>query len=353
MVYQSHAVGNKTGWIIAGVLVLAVVGIIVKMVFFPSPSSPTSATRESGFMDAVKVDPPITTVIGALPSGSGNAGDDYRAAFDEFKANRKAVEAFFDELGGSEQTEIDLSRGRLIPPANVLTALEKIGSHVAAGAGKEKFEYVFTHTDKKEFEVGYFYQGTFDLGRVRECMGVLAIYQFGKKQFDQAAQTQKDLLMLGWHMSNEGVRLHMTLAGFDIQIEALAGLMDVYYNWGPEHRGKLKPIEQYKDAVKNAKITYDDKLPIFKALSLEAGDIFNIIENHKDRAFRVQALLFLGRVRHESAGNRGDMRYTRKLIDRYMDGKDPYEAAAAKAGRDLTKEQWDVLGDRVNRMNAS
>lgn len=344
--------GNKTGWIIAGFLILAVLGIIIMIVFFPSPTPPTSVTRKRDFMDAVEVEMPVTTVIGAAPSAGGNSGDDYRAAFGVYKTNETAIKAFFEKLYDDEQVGIDLSKGRISPPPDVVSALESIGSHVRAGAGKANFEYVFTHTDKKDFDVGYFYQGTFDLGRVSDCMDVLVNYLLGKKQYAQAAQAEKDLLMMGWHMANERVRLHMTLAGLDIQVGALAGLSDVYVNWGDEHRDKIRAINEYKDAVNYTRAVTNEKLEVFQASSIEPGDIFNIIEKHKDRAFRVQGLLFLGRLRYEVAGSRGDMRYTSKLIDRYAGGKDEYEAAAAKAARAMTKEQWQNLSTRLRRMDS-
>ena len=46
------------------------------------------------------------------------------------------------------------------------------------------------------------------------------------------------------------------------------------------------------------------------------------------------------------------MRYNRKLIDRYEDSDDKFEAAAAKAAREMTKEQWENLSTRVRRMDA-
>ena len=65
----------------------------------------------------------------------------------------------------------------------------------------------------------------------------------------------------------------------------------------------------------------------------------------------MQAVLFLGRLRYEMGGSRRDMRYVRELIDYYAAGSDRFEAAAAKAARDLTEEQWKNLAARLQRMD--
>lgn len=339
--------GSKTGWIIAAGLVVAVVGIITKAIFFPAPTSPTSVTLQSEFMSKVETTLPVTMVIGDAPSDGGNAGDDYRAALEVFEANRDALETFLDKEG----LKTDLAKGRLTPPVDVLSALEKIGAHVAAGARKMNFEYSLTHTKKKDFDVGYYYQGAYDMGKVSECASILAIYQFGLKQYDQAARTEKDLVVMGWHMTNERVRLHMTLFGFLVQLEAIRGLRTVYIYSRGEHEDQIKAINAYKGALIVAKGAYDDKLPVFQAKSIEPGDILNIAENHEDRAVRIQGILFLGRLRHEVGGSRGDMRATYKLLDHYRAEGDLYEAAAAKAAREMTKEQWDDLSTRRRRMD--
>jgi len=341
-------VGNKTGWIIAGVLVLGVLGIIVKAIVFPSPTSPTSVTLKSDFMDEVTVAVPITTVIGALPAEPGNAGVNYRAAFDAFKANRDPIVNFLE----TEDIITKLAKGQEPPPVTVLSTLEEVRKHVLAGTAKrlEDFKYTMTCTDKKDFEVGYWYQGTFDLGNVVQCLHALVLYQYGQKQYAEAAKTETAMLVMGWHMANERARVHMTLTGLEIQIEALGGLTTVNRKWGEEHAAKNKAIDDYQSAVEVALVSLKERLPVFQAVSIEPGDILNVAENHKDRAIRVQGILFLGRLRHEVPGNRGDMRATRRLIDHYISDGDEYEAAAAKAAKDMTKEQWENLSTRLGRM---
>ena len=342
--------GNKTGWIVGGVIVLIVLAVITKLVFFPSPTAPTSVTRAKEFMKALPVDTPIDTIAGSVPSAAGNGGDDYKAAFETFKGAREAIDAFHKTIAESENRK-QFVRGELAPPEPVLSALKTMASRLASGARKGAFEYSFTHTPD-EFEVGYFYQGALDLIKISRCMSTLMLYHFGRKEYPQAVALQRNLIVMGWHMANEDVRLHMTEVGLDIQNVAANGLVDIYRNWGEkDHAEEIQKVGSYQRAVNSAKRPLTAKMRLFRKLKIDSGDILNIAENHKSRAFRVQAILFLGRLRFEVSGRRDDMRYTDKLLDKYIDSSDPFEEAAARAARDFTEDDWKKLTLRPKRLD--
>jgi len=337
-------VGNKTGWIIAGVIVLAILGIVVKVWLFPSPSRPTSTTLKKGFMDELVVDASLALVTGAVPAGSGNAGDDYKAAFDAYTRNKALLEEFDKELGRNNG-EVRLTSGKLTPPADVLDALKEIAGHVEAGAQKGSFEYLFTHTPKS-FEVGYKCAGVVDMLVVYNAVLRLVWYHWGLKEYDKIAELQKNLIVMGAHMAGEGARLHMTESGLSIQYAVANDLAGNYRNAGEAYSDKIAPLEKYGRAVNVALRRVNAINGLFKDTTLPVGDILNIADKHKDRAVRVQAILFLARVRFEVSGRRGDIRYANKLIDRYADSSDPFEAAAAGAADDLTEEGWKKLYER-------
>ena len=342
--------GNKTGWIVGGGIVLIVLAVVTKLVFFPAPTQPTSVTRAKEFMASLPIDTPIATITDSTPSGEGNAGDDYKAAFDAFKGARKAIEAFEKKIAEKE-SRTQFIRGELAPPDDVLGALKTMASHLAAGARKGSFEYAFTHTPEA-FEVGYFYQGALDLIKISRAMTTLMLYHFGRKEWNDAVAVQKNLIVMGWHMAREDVRLHMTEVGLDIQNAAAGGLADIYRNWGQEDHAKdIQVAASYQQAVNAAKRPLTTRLRVFRSLKLKSGDILNIAENHKSRAFRVQAILWLGRLRFEVGGRRGDMRITNKLLDTYASGRDPFEAAAAKAASDFTENDWKTLTQRPKRLD--
>lgn len=360
--------GNKTGWIIAGIIVLGVLGIVAIVLLFPPHSRPrpTSATLKEGFMDEMAIDASLALVTGAEPTGSGNAGDDYKAAFEARKQHEAALAAFDKQLNRSEYDEklnksvmgmTKLLKGELTPPADVLDALKVIAGHVQAGAGKGNFDYTFKHTPKT-FEVGYQYVGTIEMQKVYIAMARLMWYHLGLKEYDKAIEIQEDLIVMGRHLANEGVRLHMTEMGLGIQSESAAALIDIYGRAAKEHKqaakeyeDKIPPLKKYRRAVNVTQARVNSVKRLFSSRTIPVGDILHIADNHKDRAVRVQAILFLGRLRFEVAGRRGDIRETRKLIEQYADSSDPFEAAAAKAAADLTEDGWKGLYERELKMN--
>jgi hypothetical protein len=72
------------GWIVAGIVVLVIGGVIVAVICnnIYSTSDPTEDTTAAGALDYQDVAAPIMTIVPAEPSGSGNAADDYKRAID-------------------------------------------------------------------------------------------------------------------------------------------------------------------------------------------------------------------------------------------------------------------------------
>ena len=79
-------------------------------------------------------------------------------------------------------------------------------------------------------------------------------------------------------------------------------------------------------------------------LSLQNGKIEEF--NDEDLAWRVQGLLTSGLIRFTAMGSRGDKRRLKRLVDKYSGGDDPYLAAAAKAARDFTRKEFNVIGTK-------
>jgi len=355
-------VGNKAGWIIAGVIVLVIGAIVVKVVIFPSPTDPTSTTRAKGFMDELPTDTSLALLTGTLPGGSGNAGDDYKAALDAITRHKVIFDAFEKVLARDRgQGERDLVKGELAVPADVIAAWKEIAAHLKAGASKGSFEYTLKHTPAT-FEVGYRFRGTVDLINIQQTLARLVWFHLGQKDYDAAIDLQKDLIVMGWHMGREGARLHMTDSGLAFQGQLAGDLARFYFQGASKvketdadkaqkYTDASDQVKKFMQSVGMARSRLRAVNHVFASTKIPIGDILNIAEKHKDRAVRVQAILFLGRLRFEISGHRGDTRYTKKLIDQYASSSDPFEAAAAKAARDLTEDGWKKVYEREMKMN--
>ena len=328
----------KLGIVIAGVLVLALVAFVVLRVVFPSPHDPTGATLKRGVLDLKTVKVSVAEVLGAEPSGAGNAGDDYAQAVQLAKQKTDELDPLRDE----EKLE-QLADGALFIERPLQQSLESIYAHVRNGAAKKDMNYVLVHTPKK-LETAYYQSFVTDLARVGAALDVLGKFHLGRKKLPEAEQVFKAKATLGWHMVGERALPAMVHQGLQIQYDALFGLNDVYLKWDEAHKSRIDSLQRYADGLKAAERSYNDKAKIVWVVRPKPGDIFNIIENDEDLAWRRQGTLALGIVKFYSKNHRGDSRYTRKLIDENLNSSDPITKAAAQAANDLTYEQYVRLG---------
>jgi len=315
---------SRMAWILAGIFGAAVLGVIVWVVFFPSPTAPTSRTLAAGRMALQKSEYPLTHLLPAEPDGAGDAGDDYHQAVTALKGRWDKVA---DACG---------SRGALPPDDRKL--LEEIQAHISAGAGKRKMTYAFRYTPR-EFVVDYTdtEAGDFqDLANVpdRLCEHYVAA---GESGYPKAERVMFDLLVMGHHMVAERARLESVLTGAELQREACRRLRTLYgarYWDRPAKAAKARDYARGLDGLVDIYALLRREVIWNYRVDIVAGDVFNLIEHHPDRSLRVEATLALGTVRLR-AGKRGDKRYVRKLIERQLASSDPIERAAAKAANAL------------------
>jgi len=84
------------------------------------------------------------------------------------------------------------------------------------------------------------------------------------------------------------------------------------------------------------------KLQLVRTANVEAGDVFNIIENDEDRMWRVEGLLLLGPLKFRFEKIERNRVKIDQLIDQYKGHGDPLLKAAAQSAdkfdRDDAKE---------------
>ncbi len=327
--------GNKIGWIIAGAIALLIaVAVILKFVF-PSPSDPTRATTKRGFMDKAVLTVTPAEVTGRPMTGTGNAADDYAKAIKLYNDNKGKIEMAMD-TAAEKELELD---------SDVVTMLKDIARQVSLGAEKEEMHYTFVYTPT-EFKVGWVYEPAQELEQVMQALNLLSAYYEKHDKYKDAANVTEMILIMGWHMVNERSRPYMMQAGVEWQREAAVKLREFYEKLGDTYKSRIPAVREYENQAGSMIAVFREKTAIFKVgdlNELQPGDIFNIAENDQDRAWRVQAILWLGILKFMYAESRGDMRQIDKLIEKYIDSSDPMEAAAAKAAKNLTKAEYDKI----------
>lgn len=333
--------GSKLGWI-AALGIVVIVALVAYRLFNPPPSNPVDTTAE-GFLELKDTGIPLSTVIGVEPAEPGNAADDYQKA-SQLRMNHDAeIDTFskeFDALVKREDPWTD-------PGVKVL---KEIHDHVAAGARKKKMEYTFVYTDSR-FHFAYHSPGAERLWKVAVAVNQLYLFRDRRKEHAEAEKALKNLLILGHHMLNERRVAHMEQEGLEVQMAAVRGLLSLYGKGKvanvPGHR--VGALEKYAAALERISANFRKKkqilwdyIPASDHLGrprIAPGDVFNIAEHDEDRAWRVQAVITLGALKHRLT-DRGDLRKTRELIRRFLQSKDPLLSAAAEAADKLTAEQF-------------
>ncbi len=332
--------GSKLGWLLAAVLVVAIGLIVLFTVVYPSPSDPSAAFKREGMLDLRTVDASPELVVGYTPDGGGNAADDYARAV-------KIYNEAPDKLADAVRDRFEVARGNAVSPPDVRDMLDRMHAHVATGARKADMRYVFAHTPD-EFDVGFYYGPAEDLKRVSLALELLGLNHYAAKEFDKAEAVFKNIFVLGWHMTGDKdrVRVDMVHTGMQIQLPAIDLLKDLYGKWDKaKYAGRIEKIDEYDDELVDIEEWYSNKLSLLWRTRPHAGDVFYVIENDEDRAWRVQALLELGILKF-TADTRGDRRYTKKLMEEYASDPDVYLQAAAKAAQEFTERDFNLLGTR-------
>jgi hypothetical protein len=332
LIYQEQLMGSSFGWILSGILLLALGLIITLVVVFPQPSDATAATQQKGFFEKCEPSRPVTDALGYTPNAPGNAADDYVQAMSVIQKNGRTL-----ELGR-------LNIEKCLPlKAEALAAYEDVAKHVRAGAKKKQMQYTMVYTPKT-LRVSMTPQGLRALQAVGERMSDLAVAYRDAKQYDKAMEVAKARFVLGWHMMNERARAMTVTMGMEIQHGAATEIAELYTLLGQPEKSS-KP-QAYANGISRAVGLYNRKLSTLwilqtarKANSAKAtpGDAFRYVEEDEDIVWRIDGTLYLGQIRAQ-VKHRGDLRVANNLIEESAKSDNEYLRAAAKAARIVTIE---------------
>jgi len=329
---------NKITGIIFGIIMLLIVGgVVVKVFVFPSQDAPTRATNKKGFMEVIEFGAPVTPILDAEPSGSGNAGVHYAKAIEVYLANEKAIfEAAAAVSGG------DLTADSHVPQA--LKALEEIRGHVATAAQQAGMNFLAENASGK-LAVSKHQPDVKNLGMAIDMLDMLGDYYIKNDRLEDAKAVFKDMFTAGWHMIKARSHMHMVTYGLDIQQSALNGLSkSIPKDTDPEEARQLRiPLRNHMEAINEFSDKYEEKAEIFAKALFDAGDIWNIADNDKDRSWRVQAILAMGLIKYTHL-SKANASYNNAMIEKFLKSDDPVEKAAAEAAKAYTQVDFNTAG---------
>ena len=332
--------GNRTGWIVAGALVVVIGGIVV-LAAFPElrywlglearPEVPTNIRAE--MLERKDVGISVAEIVGAVPGAPGNAGEDYQKATDMVKANMTAMTDVRNALDANKE-----------PEQAGVDALKQLDAVVAAGAAKAQMELTRMRGSRKFTCISTFKTAS-NLVDVAGALEALGDYYRKKKQYAEAERVLQHEFILGWHMMQERARVRMVQMGMGFQDSALGKLKELYQAMGAkEGDARLQTIERYSAGLGTMTDVFDRKAKWLWAGKPIPEDAFTILEKDKDRAWRVDALLVIARFKFPETDENPYRQRAIAALEKFANSPDPIEALAAQSGKELTKDEFARLG---------
>ena len=345
-------IGNKKGWLIAAgiaaVALLLVVLLVVVPIVFQVASGATAATLAEGKLDLWTIGQPIASVVDTPPTGSGDAGGAYARAIRAYGENQQQIRGLQRDLREWRTAARRLMSRLANEPQEVqdreVQALEVTFPPVAAvilgamaeGARQKDMTYIFERGGY-ELTVSRGIEASQGFTALAKLVMAIAEYRIYRGEHAQAVEPLQNMCVMGWHMFNERAHVDMMYKGLIIQADAVRMLQYAYS--GLDEQDKFTRAGDYLLAIEQIMERFDTKLDVImpapeEHLTVNPGDVFNIVNNDADRAWRVQGILALGVLKFQAL-DRNDHRMIRKLINENLTSDEPLIREAARAARDL------------------
>ncbi len=303
---------------LAIVLVLVAVGWLL---FQSSPSEPTRATTAPGRLEALMPTVPIDLVID-LPEGAGNAADDYQKGLVELRQ-----EGTYEKVMGWRQRD---PGGRRKPFPS------RVAEYIHAGAAKTRMTFFEQFILPADAVTDRGLDVLEDLYKMAEIAQTRIQLDRRRGQSRQAEQLSQDLLVFGYHVTCERVRVAGVRVGVAIQEMAVQSMIELQ-----DERGESEAARRGRDYLAGLK-EMAGKLESKQRETTgrgapQAGDLLSIARHDTDRAWRIEAILKLGQCLHDFVGW-ADRRAIRRLLDQAQRDEDSFiRAAASRAASQARK----------------
>jgi hypothetical protein len=321
--------GNSLGWGISVVIALAAAGLVALL---GQGSNTTPGTAFSNdVVNFQPLRPPTLSGAAAMPNETCDAGLLYRQAIDAYLANR----ALYDDFAGIGK--LDSPKVKQLTAIDFLIDASKCGNmSLFTSRPQELVTYAHDKSSLDALEM---------LGRV--CIDRLALLNQRAERPAAAMQFCGAAMALGNHLVAErlsyaeldlGLRLLAKSTPMMIKLAEQAGESDRATALKEFDAARLAMFREQVEPVAAFVRSIDPRV-----VGSRSGDVFALAERSKERMWRVEAVLALGRVRFfagaggTAANQRAAMQRVRKMAE---DDPDPIVRIAAAAARDLTVEQY-------------
>jgi hypothetical protein len=319
--------GNRLGWTISLLIVLATAGMLLLIVRGPGRTAPTAFSSDSRHFQPLQLPAPGADV--ALDERS-DANATYREAIELYLAERGRYDDFA-AFGRIESSAVKR-----------LAAVEKL---IAASAGDNATVFA----DRPGEIINYDHtkppiEALRGLGRV--LVDRLALLNQRAGNQEQAQRYAGAVFILGRRLCEERLCYAELDVGLELLGKATPLLITAAEKSGQADRAvALKAFDQQRLALVREQI--EPVLRVVRSIDGDvvgrhAGDMFELARRSPERMWRAEAILALGRLRFFAGGGAtaSDQREATRLVTELAEkDADPIVRAAAIAARDLTPEK--------------
>jgi len=320
--------GNRLGWILA-VIVLLLEGVAVWAVSsFDRVSAPSDFSSNAQYLAPLNFPLAATSVVASM-TRSDDTGATYRKAIDEVLSDRDAYETF-----------VDSGRDSDIPKLEAIHLLQDASTSLHAKLFVDDPGQVINYdSDRPKFDALLL------AARCAMRSGLLL-----QKSNPPAAQKQFEAVFsLGWKLYEERLCDAELGAGMDLLGQSAAALQRLAESGKDLSRAaQLQQFNQtrvqfYESRIKPVRRVLTSIDP--KVIAQSVGDYFYFAKHSKDRAWRTEAILAIGRLQYYVGqdGRAADQTGARKALNKLVNDPDPIVRVAATAARDLTIEQYRMM----------
>jgi tetratricopeptide (TPR) repeat protein len=310
--------GNALGWTISLLIVAATAtGLALLERHLADVTPTTDLVRDPATLAPVAL--PVAPDSVVAPSDACDAGPIYRQAIERVLADADAYERFAGD-------------GRTSDEARSLGALDLLLS-----ARPCAHMSLFTAAPGEVVNYGMQPQ----LRALRMCglcavrLGLL-LNREGKP--DEAMKQFEAAFALGARLYEERLVLDELLVGLELMSAAARAMV----GGNAQARSFLTGLQEFDRArlqpLRRAIGSIDPGV-----IATHSGDVFHIARHAKERMWRVEAILKLGRMRYNAA-RLADQQAAERALDELRDDPDAVIRAAANAAKNLSIEQYRMLG---------
>jgi hypothetical protein len=267
-----------------------------------------------------QLSPPTISPDVVVATQPSDASNDYRQAWVDYQANTDPYDQFAQNPADPPPLAVAL----------ILDAAGKSSAQIFSDHPSEIVDYQADHSTLDQL---------CDLGRVLERAGL--VYHL-RKQNDMAEKYFQAVYALGQRLYDERITYDEYSKGVALMNEAAVALAD---SSPPDRAQQLRDFEgKMRD--------YDTNhvQPIYQALNSaqqediaeHTGDIFAFATKSKERVFRIEAVLALGRLKFDAART-ADQDAAQRFIDNAASDPDSAVQAAATAAQGLTLDEYRMI----------